>query len=398
MDQLLRLLNLDEEEKARRGLVHTPGEIAQQPNTWAATFLRVQQQQVEIKSFLQLAGITPDHFESGPRPVVFLIGAGTSDYIGQALMHLLRQKWRCEVVAVASTDLLTGMEEYILRDQKYLWISFSRSGDSPEGVVTLEKALAEYPEIFHIVVSCNGEGRMVRAHRDDRRVFELLLDDAVNDRGLAMTSAFSNMVVCGQCLAHLWSLQEYERILHALMARGEEFLPAAADTAAALAQGPFTRACFIGASSLKAVSRESALKMLELTAGQIVTMSESTLGLRHGPMAALNEETLFVCFASSEGRRQQYEIDLLKEIGQKGVVRTRVAVGLNEESGIQGVAEHFLLPGPQPSIPDIYRPPLDVIFGQLLGLFFSIRCNLKPDRPSPTGVISRVVQNVTIHS
>jgi len=34
----------------------------------------------------------------------------------------------------------------------------------------------------------------------------------------------------------------------------------------------------------------------------------------------------------------------------------------------------------------------------LLGLFFSMRWNLKPDNPSPSGAISRVVQNVLIHS
>jgi hypothetical protein len=30
-------------------------------------------------------------------------------------------------------------------------------------------------------------------------------------------------------------------------------------------------------------------------------------------------------------------------------------------------------------VPDDYRPPLDVILGQLLGLFFSLRWNLRPD-------------------
>ncbi len=398
MDRLFSLLNLSNEEKAMRGLLHTPGEIAQQPDTWASTFLTVQQRRAEIEEFLQLAGIDRESTESRERPIVFLIGAGTSDYIGQSLMHLFRRKWHCEVVAVASTDLLTGFEDYILRGQKYLWISFSRSGDSPEGVATLEKALDECPDIFHLVVSCHAEGQMVRAYGKDRRVFGLLLDDAVNDRGLAMTSSFSNMVVCGQCLANIWDLEEYEGILRALIASGERFLETSADCASALAESPYTRACFVGSASLKAVARESSLKLLEMTAGQIATMAESPLGLRHGPIAALNEETLFVCFVSSESTRQQYEVDLLREIGSKGVVRTRVAVGIDCKRGFKGVAEHFLTPGLQISVPDLYRPPLDVIFGQLLGLFFSIRCNLKPDTPSPNGIISRVVQNVNIHS
>ena len=46
---------------------------------------------------------------------------------------------------------------------------------------------------------------------------------------------------------------------------------------------------------------------------------------------------------------------------------------------------------------DLYRPVLDVLFGQLLGLFASLRTGLKPDTPSPTGAINRVVQNVSIY-
>ena len=35
------------------------------------------------------------------------------------------------------------------------------------------------------------------------RAVALVLDDAVNDRGLAMTSSFTNMVLAGQCVGHL---------------------------------------------------------------------------------------------------------------------------------------------------------------------------------------------------
>lgn len=394
MTRLLDLIHLNSEEKTNRGLSHTPGEILQQPQTWATTFHNFKERRDEIEVFLKSAGIgaNPDK-----HPIVFLIGAGTSDYIGQALACLFQQKWQCEVAAVASTDLLTNLEDHILRDRQYLWISFSRSGDSPEGVAVLEKALANYPNIFHLVISCSAEGKMIRSHPGDRRVFGLLLDDAVNDRGLAMTSSFSNMVICGQCLANLWTIGEYEPILHALIASAEKFLEVAAECTAMLADGPYSSACFTGSGSLKAVARESALKLSELTAGRIRTMSESTLGLRHGPLAALNQETLFVSFISSDSRRRQYEIDLLREIGSKGVVLARVAVGLEASKELTGACEYLVSPRSRFSIPDEYRPPLDVIFGQLLGLFFSLRCNLKPDVPSPNGVISRVVQNFNIH-
>ena len=53
------------------------------------------------------------------RPTVMLIGAGTSDYIAQALTFVLRQEWGCEVIAAASTDLLPNMEAYMVPGRRY---------------------------------------------------------------------------------------------------------------------------------------------------------------------------------------------------------------------------------------------------------------------------------------
>jgi tagatose-6-phosphate ketose/aldose isomerase len=395
VNALSELLSLPESAKKTRGLVHTPAEIAQQPDTWQSTFDLFKKKRAEIKDFLVSAGLIVD---PRIRPTVFLVGAGTSDYIGQSLTYLFRRTWQTDVVAVPSTDLLTHMDELCNPERKYLWISFSRSGDSPEGVAVLEKACKRQPDIYHFVISCNANGRMIRANVGNPQVLSICLDDAVNDRGLAMTSSFSNMVVFGQCLAHWDDIERYQHVLLQLIHAGKSFLPIAADCAAALAKGPYSKACFVGSGPLRAVAKESALKSLELTAGKVLTMSESALGLRHGPMAALDQNTLFVCFLSSSKRVQEYERNLLEEIGNKRLVTTRVVVAGSGTPGMSSLAEHNLAPaGPSP-VPDHYRAPVDVIFGQVLGLFFSLRSNLRPDCPSPNGAISRVVQNVSIHS
>jgi hypothetical protein len=46
---------------------------------------------------------------------------------------------------------------------------------------------------------------------------------------------------------------------------------------------------------------------------------------------------------------------------------------------------------------DERRTPVDGLFGQLLGLFASLRQGSKPDAPSPNGAISRVVSEVKIY-
>lgn len=395
MDALAKLLDLSREEKIERGLLYTPAEIAQQPATWESTFSIFQEHRTRLADFLGDAGFGDPVC---PKPAVFLVGAGTSDYVGRSLVHLLRRLWKCEVIAVPSTSLLTHGEEWLIPGQRYVWISFSRSGDSPEGVSVLEKALVSHPDIHHIVVSCNAEGRMIRCTAGKRQAFAVALDDAVNDRALAMTSSFSNMVVFGQCMAHVHNFTQYEAILSQLVEAGKTFLPHAADAAAALAAEPFERVCFIGSGALEGVAVESGLKVLELTAGRILTMAESAMGLRHGPMAALDKTTLLVAYLSSDEKVARYERDLLQELKRKRLVKTQIAVGGHSRPPLDGFAERHLSPDIRTAVPDDCRPPVDVLFGQLLGLFFSLRCNLMPDRPSPDGVISRVVQNVRIYA
>lgn len=395
MDPLRELLRLPAGEKLNRGIAHTPQEIAQQPDTWQLTRSIVEPRLGEMRDFLEASGIRGG---SGRRPIVFLIGAGTSDYIGQCLHHLLRQQWQCEVVPVPSTSLLTDFGESLVADQDYLWISFSRSGDSPEGVAILERALETMPRIRHLMVTCNGEGRMIRSIAGSPHALGVVLDDATNDRGLAMTSSFSNMVLAGQMLAHAWSFEHYVPVYASIVEAGRAFLPVAARTAVEMAQQGYRRACFVGSAALAGAALESALKLLELTAGKVKTMSETTLGLRHGPMAALDEKSLLVGFLSSSEPRRSYELDLLRDVGKKNVVHSRLAVyACGGDALTPEDADGMVAPDQHWTIPDLYRPVVDVIFGQMLGLFFSIELGCHPDSPSPDGVISRVVQNVGIY-
>lgn len=394
MNELSRLLELSEAEKAKRGLVHTPAEISQQPETWSKTFELFLSQREDIRMFLSKAGVTG---AGASEVIVYLVGAGTSDYIGRAISYLLRKNWQCEVIAVPSTDLLTEMDRLIVPGRKYLWISFSRSGDSSEGVAVLEKVRDRFPDVHHVVISCNANGRMLKDSVGDPKTLGICMIDEANDRGLAMTSSFSNMVVFGQCMAHMNAIDVYEPILRKLVAAGKGLLPRAADCAASVAKQGYTKACFVGSGPLREVAKESALKVLEMTAGKTLTMTESALGLRHGPMAALDDQSLFVCFLSGDKRAQGYERDLLREIGRKKIARRRIVVG-GSELATDSYAEDYLAPAGVTGTADEYRAPVDVMFGQLLGLFGSIQWKLMPDSPSPDGVITRVVEKVNIYS
>ena len=393
MDVLSKLLNLSPAEKESLGVVHTLPEILQQPQTWRRTYAKVFNLATRIETFLTNAGIGA--IDRVP-PHILLVGAGTSDYIGKSVSSLLQKEWGCEVQAVPSTDLLTNMDDHIMPGRDYLWISFSRSGDSSEGVAVLEAALAAHPEIKHLIVTCNDAGRMAHGFKSEN-VLSIVLDEAVNDRGLAMTSSFSNMVIVGQALAHIRTLPAYALIVERLADSATQTLPIAASICERLVQAGFTKTCFLGTGPLKGAAIESGLKVLELTGGRVVSFAESFLGLRHGPLSAIDDDTLVVGLLSSDPRRRQFELDLMQEIRDKHLTSKYLVVYPTMPENGPISLEHSVFLGLEHDLADFYLTPLAVLVGQFLGFFSSLKVGLRPDEPSPRGAISRVVEHVTIY-
>ena len=392
---LLELLSLPATEKRERGLEHTPREIQQQPATWRTTFERCWDLRGEIRTAVRSAGIG----RGSSSPAVYLVGAGTSDYIGRALAPLLRRRWSADVWPVPSTTLLTDFDEYHRDDREYLWISFSRSGQSPEGVALLEQTLEQHRNVRHVVITCNQHGEMAAlCGRHASHALAIILHESANDRGLAMTSSFTNMLVAGQCVANIEKLEEYETTIAQMSEIGERFLSPAAEVAVSVTALGCCRVILVGSGALHAVAQESALKLIELSAGRVVAMAESPLGLRHGPMSSLDHQTLFVAFLSSEQRRRGYELDLLDEISRKRLGRVRIVVTANGANELASRADYPLSLDCPSRFPDEDRPAVDVMLGQLLGLFASLRSGLKPDQPSPNGAINRVVAPIKLYS
>lgn len=388
---LTALLSLPDSEKESRGLLYTPREIYQQPETWLATLDRLTAIRPSLLEFLK--GFAGDD-ESNSEPEIILTGAGTSDYIGRAICRILSKRLPFVVSAIPSTELLTNLDDFIHPEKKYLLVSFSRSAESSEGVAVIEQTLELYPrQIRHLLVTCNESGSMVKFPG----IFPLILDARVNDRGLAMTSSFSNMVIAGQYLAFASAPESFESLVRALAEIGSKKIAEAAEITARLATKGFSRVCFLGTGALQAIAQESALKVLELNSGKIATFAESPLGLRHGPMSFVNDETLAVAYLSGDEQRQQYELDLLEEMQAKRLGAETLIVAPQGSSRIDRISKTVLSLDAPKDFPDFCRPAVDIIAGQLLGLFFSIENGITPDSPS-TGAISRVVSHVKVYS
>jgi tagatose-6-phosphate ketose/aldose isomerase len=90
-------------------------------------------------------------------------------------------------------------------------------------------------------------------------------------------------------------------------------------------------------------------------------------------------------------------MDLIQEICDKGLTSKLVAIEPNARKNELIAAENTVFLDLQNRVSDLYLPPLAVLFGQLLGLFASVKQGLRPDDPSPQGAIGRVVTHVKIH-
>jgi tagatose-6-phosphate ketose/aldose isomerase len=347
--------------------VVTLQEIFQQPLLWPTTVARVRAASERLKLTFEMAH-------------VLLTGAGSSAYAASGVASA----WP-RAVAVPTTDLLVDPERY-LGDVDAV-ISLARSGNSPESAAVVERVRALRPKILQLAITCNEESSLVQSGLDGL----IVLDPRTNDRSLVMTGAFSNLVLAGLSLA-----QPHIAAHTADLAseRAQSLLPVIDKECHRIGARVRDRIVVLSSSPLLGWAREAGLKILEMTAGHFPVVTETYLGLRHGPMSFLRADTLVLCLLSSDPVRRLYEIDLIRELRSKR---------LGYSVGITGAAEHGglfddVIPAVLPEAPDDMRTPFEVLIPQLLGYHLSRGQGLNPDNPSPNGVISRVVQGVTIHA
>jgi tagatose-6-phosphate ketose/aldose isomerase len=205
------------------------------------------------------------------------------------------------------------------------------------------------------------------------------------------------LVLASRFLGFLDRPDEYREIVDRLGKIARALLLDYADILAEVAQDDFRYAVFLGAGCRHGAAREAGLKLMEMSAGRVRVMAETYLGLRHGPMAAIHEDTLIVCFLSADPHARAYEMDLIRELNRKGLGRRKVIIG-------EGIARELLrtrdvaieCPGLNDA-GDKNVPVIDVLAGQLLAFHHCLATGLRPDSPSPEGVISRVVGSFRIH-
>ena len=384
------MLHYTKEELLELGAEITTREIYQQPDVWKEAFEAYQAKCEEIAAFLQDIADRHDYIK------VILTGAGTSAYVGDTLVPYFKEvyderKWNFN--SIATTDIVANPETYLKKDVATVLVSFARSGNSPESVATVDLAKALVDDLYQVTITCAADGKLaLQAHGDERNLL-LLQPAASNDAGFAMTSSFTSMMLTALLVFDPTEFAVKAERFEVVSSLARKVLDNAADVKE-LVDLDFNRVIYLGAGPFFGLAHEAQLKILELTAGQVATMYESPVGFRHGPKSLINEDTVVLVFGTTTDYTRKYDLDLVREVAGDQIAR-RVVLLSDQAFGLENVKEVAL--GCGGVLNDIYRVFPYIIYAQLFALLTSLKVENKPDTPSPTGTVNRVVQGVIIH-
>lgn len=381
----MNYLGLPQDELETAGAIWTAREIAQQPAVWAKIERAMTREAGALRAFL-------DPLLQRRDLRIVLTGAGTSAFVGECLAPALKRRTHCRVDAVATTDLVGSPDTWLEPTVPMLLVSFARSGNSPESVAALTLAEQCVPECHHLIFTCNAEGALYRLGRTTRNTHIVLLPEETNDRGFAMTSSFSGMLLA---TALSFDLIAADTETIAQLARwAGDVLTGTLPLIQSLARERFERIVYLGSNALKGLAREAALKTLELSDGQVVAVSDTPLGFRHGPKTIINGRSLVVVLLCNDPYTRRYDVDLLNELRADGVARRVLALTAQPMHSPKHADDIELSAG---AASDLALCLPYVVFAQVLAFMQSLSLGLRPDVPNARGTVNRVVQGVSIY-
>ena len=386
-----KIFNVTAEQMQQTSSVFTLSEIYQQPATWKKTCDQIRANKDALKKFIDQV-ITCEDFD------VILTGAGTSEFVGNALFPALTKGLNFKVKSYGTTDLVATPEAYLSRTKPTLLISFGRSGNSPESVGAIDVAEAVCHHVFHLFVTCNKNGALSKRADTTGNCFAINLTDETHDQSFAMTSSFSNMYLATYLCFHLDDLDAAIADVEKVMAAGQSFLDGKFGVAQKIVdEYDFNRIVYLGSNCLKGIAQESALKMLELTAGRVVTMYDTPLGFRHGPKSIIDDNTITVVYLSDDPYTRQYEVDLIKEMSGQRKGNKIVAVMSKADDAVAALVDYTVVYDLEGATASVLLGLDDILFAQTLAVLKSLSMKITPDNPCPTGEVNRVVKGVTLY-
>lgn len=367
---------------------NTLQEICQQPQIWETAFENYKKSQEDLEQFLQKISESTDK-----NLRIIFTGAGTSEYVGNVIVDYLKKNKKYQFESIATTDIVSCPHLYLKKDQPTLLVSFARSGNSPESIAAVNLAEQCIDNVFQLAITCAPEGKLSLQLKTQNNAFVLIMPEGSNDKGFAMTSSFTSMLLSALLIFDSLSLAEKEKRVQYLVQQAKTVL-SWEEEINRLVDFDFSRIIYLGSGSLYRLTNECRLKVLELTAGKIAAMFESSMGFRHGPKSFINEDTFVIGLVSNQPYTRQYDVDILNEIAQDDIAKKVLAC---TPTVLKGNFETLLFQVPD-ELEDVYLGLCYILIAQLISVIASVRVGNTADHPSKSGTVNRVVKGVQIHT
>jgi tagatose-6-phosphate ketose/aldose isomerase len=384
---VIKYLGYSAQELENLNAIWTAKEIEQQPDCWKQTAAIITAQKTSLDKF-----IAPILSQSNIR--IILTGAGTSAFAGRALAPSLSKLTGKRFEAIPTTDLVSNPDQFLAENIPTLVVSFARSGNSPESVAAVTLVSETLSNCYHLVLTCNQDGDLYQNAINNPKHLALLMPEETNDRGFAMTSSFTSMMLSallifsGENLDH----KNIDRMACDVGATIEVINL----TAKQIAEKDSERVVYLGSGGLQGLAQESALKLLELTAGNAIAWFDSPLGFRHGPKSIVNSNTMIILYISNDPYTRQYDLDLLRELSSNNIAHKIIAITAQRDPKLVGVDYVYIPNMSSASDAELLFPYM--VFAQIYAFHRSLALGLTTDNPCPTGEVNRVVQGVKIYS
>lgn len=299
-------------------------------------------------------------WDDGAYDGVLFAGCGSTYYLALAAAALFQELTGKPAWGVPSGELLMYPESHYLPGGKNLLFSISRSAETTETVLAVEK--------FHQ----EGRGKSIAVSNYPGRPLSdtgeiNLIIPAGQEESVAQTQSFASMYVATvAAICVMAGRQDLLAAMHRLPEIGAKLLADYENIARTWGENlSLDRFYFLGSGPRYGLACEISLKMKEMT----LTHSEPFhfLEFRHGPKSMVTETALVIGFLSESNRK--HEADVLAEVHQLGgntFVLSDFQTDVSFNSGI-----------PEPVRNVLYLPVL-----QLMAFYRSLAKGLNPDRPN----------------
>ena len=349
-----------EEDEISLTLNATLSEIYHQADSCRRTVERARERGRIFEQFLPLENYTD----------ILITGCGSSHHLAMCASFGWSEMLRRPVVAVASSELAHFPEHYLMRGSKPLLVAISRSGETTEVRLAVERLKREYGARSLAITSDGGSlGNACDA--------EIVFDECI-ERSMVMTQAFTCILVGLYLLVdsatgdrRVGEISLLPRLINDAVRWTESDIRSLAENQ------NISRFFFLGSGPMKGLADECALKLTEMALD--TALSYRTLEFRHGPKATLNSTDKVIIFpVEAERPHLNTLVGEITATGAKVLVvdtrplkfdDSRVAVLLIPQSAMRN---------PQS---ETFRPALYAHIGQLLAYWRAAARGLNPDAP-----------------